>query len=131
MKALRLALIFCLIAFCAFAQPSAGSRYPQSVAFTIAESATTSGAVNLAGCTAAAIVTPAALTGSTLTFSVSDDGGTWTTLYDEFGSAKSVTIGTSRTILLSPADFWWVRWVKLVSGSTEAAARRFIVICRN
>ena len=130
MKLFRLILTLCVLPFIVKAQ-NTNSRFPQVVTFTIANGETTSDAKDMGGCTAAALVMPAAFTGTAITFSVAADGGAYQTLYDEFGTAKTITVAASRTIILTPAEFWWVRWMKLVSGSTEVAARTIKIICRN
>lgn len=129
MNLIRLFFVLCL-AVSAWAQNTA-SRFPQVVTFTIANGETTSDAKDLGGCTAAALVMPSAFTGTAITFSVAADGGTYQTLYDEFGSAKTITVAASRTIILSPSDFWFGGRMKVVSGSAEAAARTVKIICRN
>ncbi len=121
-----------LIACAAFAQPSSNSRIPQTVTFTIAAGASTSDAVNLAGCTPTALVVPVALTGTAISFTAAPDGLAYLPVYDEYGAAKSITVGTSaRVVFLSPADFWMGGLIKLVSNGTEAAARTIKVVCRN
>ena len=73
---------------------------------------------------------PAAFTGTALTFQVSDGYG-FLALYDEYGTAKSITVAASRAIMLSPAEFWFTQRMKLVSGTAEAAARTVKLVCRN
>lgn len=70
-----------------------------------------------------AIVTPAALTGTTIKFQASvDDGATFVPLYNE-GTEYSVTVNTSRFVALNPNVFQGVVLLRLVSGSSEAASR--------
>jgi hypothetical protein len=40
----------------------------------------------------------------------------------------SVTVGTSRYVALDPAVFAGVKWVKVVSGSSEAAERTITIV---
>lgn len=126
-------VLFLLLALgaVAIAQPSPDSRYPQSVTFTIASGQTTSAAVNMGACTMAAIVTPAALTGTSFTFTQASDGGTYTPVYDEYNSVKTVAVGTSRTILIAPVDYWIGGYWKIVSSGAEGGTRTIKVICRN
>lgn len=78
------------------------------------------------------LVTPAALTGTTFTFQTSVDGGTtWVPIYDKYGNALSVAVGTSRFIPMAPADFAAVSMLKIVSGSAEAAGRTIGLVLRN
>jgi hypothetical protein len=75
-----------------------------------------------------AIVTPSALTGTTFKFQASADQGTnFYALYNE-GTEYSVAVNTSRYIALNPNVFEGVKVVRVVSGSSEAAARTIGVI---
>lgn len=93
----------------------------------IAISTSTSAALNLASSgervTIVGIETPAALTGTALTFTVSNDDSTYLPLYDAGGILVTIPVGTSRHIALDPADFMSVGWVKVVSNATESGAR--------
>lgn len=101
---------------------------------TIANGASLSDIVELPDATVAAIVTPAALTGTTLTFQASSDKVTFTNVYDDAGTEVSITVSTSRTILLSNvARFLGVKFLKVRSGTagtptTESGADRAIQI---
>jgi hypothetical protein len=74
-----------------------------------------------------AILTPTALTGTTMTFQASVDG---TNFYDVYNgsSAYSLTVAASRYIALNPDVFQGVFYIRLVSGSAEGAARTIYVI---
>lgn len=76
-----------------------------------------------------AVITPAAMTGSALTFNASDDGSTFYPLYNE-SSSYSVTIGTStaRHYALARQPMEGVKYFQVVSGSAEGAARTIKVI---
>jgi len=75
-----------------------------------------------------AIVTPSALTGTTFKFQASaDQGANFYALYNE-GTEYSVAVNTSRYIALNPNVFEGVKVVRIVSGSSEAAARTIGVI---
>jgi hypothetical protein len=70
-----------------------------------------------------AIVTPAALTGTTLKFQASlDEGTTFYPIYNE-GTEYSVTVNISRFVALNPNVFQGVPCIRVVSGSSEAASR--------
>ncbi len=98
---------------------------------TVATSATTSAAVSLIGVTILGVITPSALTGTSLTFQVSSSAaGTYVPLYDSAGTQVSVTVAASRGYYLDPAIFAGWRYVKLVSGSSEAADRTFTLFVR-
>lgn len=78
-----------------------------------------------------AIVTPAALTSTSLTIKASIDGGTTTLAhYDLTGSSYSIPCGASRWIALDPALFVGIPFIRIVMGSAEAAARTLTLIVR-
>jgi hypothetical protein len=98
---------------------------------TIANAATVSGAVDCTdGRTAFAIVTPAALTGTAMTFQASHDGTTYNPITDTAGAAYSITVAASRYIPITSAHFAGARYIKVVSGSSEGASRAIIVVRR-
>lgn len=102
----------------------------QRINVTIANGQTTSDAASDDRATLVALVTPAALTGVALTFSVSADGVNYATLYKDDGNAYSVTAAASRFIALDYAKFVGARFVKVVSGSAEAAQRTIVTVWR-
>lgn len=70
-----------------------------------------------------AIETPAALTGTALTFQYTpDNGSTWKQVFKE-GSAYSLTVAANRFIVVDPVVFKGLTQIRPVSGSNEAAAR--------
>lgn len=95
---------------------------------TIPISTTTSGTVPIVGVGIGGFVTPAALTGTAFTFLVSADGSTFVGLYDQTNTRISVTVAASRAYSL-PAN-WFAPWryVQIVSGSTEVAARDIVLL---
>jgi hypothetical protein len=79
------------------------------------------------------LLMPAAFTGATMTFEVSDKAdGTFIPLVDESGAAVSVTVTQSEGVALDTAsrELGAFRFLKLVSGSAEAAAREIICILK-
>lgn len=74
-----------------------------------------------------ALVTPAALTSTAVTFQGSIDNSTFNPLYDE-GTQYSVNVGTSRFVALKRQVFDAVRYVKVVGGSTEGGTRTINVV---
>ena len=103
---------------------TAGSPSIIDCPIVIATSTTVSSEVDLNGTHLFAIGTPAALTGTAITFQVSDTGGgTFNALYDDSGTQYSVTVAPSRVIYLDPSIFAAFRFLKLVSGSAESANR--------
>ena len=89
-------------------------------AATIANGASLSDAVNLQNLVLCHLVMPAAWTAAVLTFQVSWDGTEWNTLYASDGTEYTVQAAASRRIILPPADFVGVRYIKVRSG-TQAA----------
>lgn len=95
---------------------------------SIAASGTTSTAVVLDGYSFGGIIMPAQFTGTALTFTVCDtQGGTYVGLEDASGTAISLTVEAAKAYPLPPELFAFP-YAKLVSGSTEGAARS-IVVC--
>ena len=91
---------------------------------TIANGATTSGAIDLGGCTLAGIQLPAAFTGTSLKFQAATTlGGTYQTLIDGLGNDVSKTVAQGKFLRLSPGEFAGVQFLKIVSGSAEGGAR--------
>lgn len=98
--------------------------YPNILEAVIPTGQTTSNAVDLKGNTLLGIVTPPALTGSALTFLVSVDGGDYVTLKksEDGSSAYSVNVAANLYIPVVPSTWIGIRYVKVVSGSTETRA---------
>ena len=95
---------------------------------TIESSGTTSSARDLNGLgNLVALVTPSALTGTSFTFQASTDGSTYNAVYNE-GTQYSVTVAASRYVALDPSVFAGAQYVKVVSGSTEAAERTITLV---
>ncbi len=97
---------------------------------TIATSTTISNGVFMQGGIAGAILMPAALTGTALSFQVSIDDTVYTALYDTTGSAVSYTVAASRIIPLNKEVFASFPYLKIVSGSAEGANRTFTIFIR-
>jgi hypothetical protein len=100
-----------------------------STTVTIANGETISGAATLTGETLVAVRTPAALTGTALTFQVSDDGATYVPLYDD-SAAYSVAAGASRGIPVKYELFMPWDYVKVVSAAAEGGARVITLVKR-
>jgi hypothetical protein len=114
------------------ASPSGGAPV-NGVRAVVPSGATLSEPVDIGGSALCAIQTPSALDSATsLTFSVSYDGSTFANLYNDAGSEYSVTVSTSRSVVLNPADFYGVRHIKVrlgTSGSpTTATATRTLIL---
>lgn len=91
---------------------------------TILISTTTSAAIPTTGLSLVGIQLPAAFTGTTLTFSVSIDGVLYQPLYTSTsGTALSYTVAQGHYVAINPQDFYGVNYFKIISGSSEVAAR--------
>ena len=97
---------------------------------TIATSDTVSASIYLKNGVAGAIITPSSLTSTTLSFQVSNNDVDYTALYDTSGSLISYTVAANRVIPLSKEIFGAFPYLKIVTGSSEAANRTFIVLIR-
>ena len=99
---------------------------------TIAISTTTSAAIDLQGASLCGIYMPAAFTGTTLKFSVATTlTGTFVVMQDGFGNDITKTVAANKYIAVDPADFAGVRFLKIISGSTELAARSLVLGTRS
>lgn len=95
---------------------------------TIASSGTVSTSITMeANRIPLAIVLPAALTGTSMNFQGSTDGSNFYAIYEN-GTLYAPTVGTSRIVTLNRAAMDSVKYIKLVSTSTETAARTIGVI---
>lgn len=96
----------------------------------IASGQTESEAIDCRGGVLVGIKTPAALTGTSLTFKVSDDGVSYVDYYNALGGKLTITLGTNRRIGIEPVDFAGIQKLKIVSNSAEAAEREFTLFLR-
>lgn len=92
---------------------------------TIPLSTQESNAIDCKGFVLCGILFPAAFTGTALTFEVSDAiDGTFVPLKSTTsGSALSYTVAGGQYNAIDPKDFEGVQFLKVKSGSAEAAAR--------
>jgi hypothetical protein len=100
-----------------------------TVALTIANGQTTSNALDLREKVLVGLQF-ATMTGTALTFTASSDGVTYVALKDSAGAAVSFTIASDTYTVIQPAILAGVRYLKLVSGSSEGAARTITAIVR-
>lgn len=97
---------------------------------TISNGTTTSNAIDLQGLCLVQIQTPAALTGTAITFQSSNDGVTYQPLYNDSNTQLSITVGTSRNYNIAPTDFAGCRFLKIVSNASEGSDRAITLITR-
>lgn len=108
-----------------FISGGAGLLNPaQSVA--IANTAQLSAAIPCGGMALVGIKFPAAFTGTTVTFEMCDTlAGTYVPVYNSAGPV-SYTIAQGRYYAIDPKDFYGINFLKIKSGSAEAAGRTLI-----
>lgn len=102
---------------------------------TIANGAALSGAVDLQGNTIVGIQMPSSWTAANLTFQGSADGTTYQDVYDTSGTEVVITAAASRCIVVNPATFQALRFLKIRSGTTgtpvnQGAARTISLIVK-
>lgn len=108
------------------------SNLVQHKSVVIANGATTSGAIELeGGATIVGIRLPSAFTGTSITLTESTSTtGTFQAVYDNTGTQITFTVAASRTVLIDPSYTLGLRFIKLVSGSSEGADRTIQVIIK-
>lgn len=94
----------------------------------IAISGTDSAAFNTGGMALCGIILPAAFTGTSISFLVSDAiDGTFVPLKSTTsGTLLSYTVAQGNYCAVDPKDFQGVHFLKIKSGSSEAAARTLL-----
>lgn len=107
---------------------------PVTKTLTIANGGTTTEAFPMYHGTILGFQMPATFTGTAITFTgCATKGGTYVPVYDSDGNAVSVAVAASRGYTLSGAEADAVlghNYIKLVSGSSEGAARSIVVTVR-
>lgn len=94
---------------------------------SIAASATTSAAFDLAGTTMAALALPTPFSGTLIEFQA-DIAGTWQPVHKADGNKLTVTVAGDRVVALNQADFRGLERLRIVSNATEAAIRNISVL---
>ena len=90
----------------------------------IANGATTSNAVDLLGTSLGALITDAALNGTSFTFLASNDKDVGYLPIHRLvdGAILTAVVGTSRYNPTNPTDFAFVRFLRIVSGTAQSGA---------
>lgn len=103
-----------------------GAAPAAAVTATIANAASLSGAVDLGAERLHRLTMPSGWTSAAISFETSYDGTNYAPLYNEYGeySIASGVAGASRTIVVDPAIFSGVRWLKVRSGLSGAAVNQ-------
>ncbi|MBK8609079.1 MAG: hypothetical protein IPL84_03830 [Chitinophagaceae bacterium] len=111
--------------------PIAKAQFVHTVLDSVKAGTTSSAAIDLEGYTLAGIEFPATFTGATVTITTSADTVTAnfkTIQYD--GADVSLTATDGKYCQFKPVETWGVlRYIKIVSASTEAATRNVIIRC--
>lgn len=94
-----------------------GSR-PIELLATITSGQSVSNVVDLGSKTLLAIITPSDWTAANLTFQVSTDGITYSNMHDNAGVESTVTAAASRYIVVDPANWVGVKYIKVRSGTS-------------
>lgn len=108
---------------------------PSKLQVTIANGASLSNGIDIGTKTLLAIHMPALWTAANLTFQASEDGVTYDDLYDGVGTEKTIVVGATRYIYLTPADWVGVPYLKIRSGTAsvpvnQGAARSITLVTR-
>lgn len=106
------------------------ARLSQDLTAVIPASGTTSAAVDTHGTSIVGYILPATFTGTAITFEVSNDNSSFYSLYNTDGTEISHTVAQNTAVGISPLDFAGWRFIKFVSGSTEAAERTIAIQTR-
>lgn len=94
-------------------------------------STTTSGILYCNGSVLCGILLPGTFTGATINFLVSVDSFNFKQLKSTTsGTTVSYTVTQDTYAALDPKDFQGVNWIKIVSASTEGAARDLVCFLR-
>ena len=91
---------------------------------SIASGASLSAVVPLGGTVLTAIVMPAVWTTANLTFQASADNSAFNDVYTDAGVEYSVTAAGARYIVIDPADFAGIDYLKIRSGTTGTAVNQ-------
>ena len=119
-----------------FIQPTmpAGVKFTTQTV-TIANGASLSNAADIEAKTLIAIDMPSSWTTANLTLQASIDNSTWDNVFDSLGTEVTITAAASRFILLNPADYVSVRYLKIRSGTSgtpvnQGGARTITLVVR-
>lgn len=103
-----------------------------SQTMTIANGASVSGSLQMYGQSVIRVVMPSGWTAAVITVQTSGDGSTWNDLYDRDGNEYTIQAAAGRSIIIAPADFAGMNYIRLRSGTSSAAvnqgAQRDIVL---
>ena len=104
---------------------------PTYTTVTIANGATAASAYETKGAERGSFQLPAAMTGTTITINVSNDAATWTACPIEGNEINPITSTAASKTYSLPTKAFNFRYIQLVSGSAEAAARSILICTRD
>lgn len=91
---------------------------------TIASGETESSPITTSGMSLCGLFLPAAFTGVKVTFEAAlTVGGAYQPVVDKTGAPISYTVAQGDYVAVDPSDFYGIQFLKIVSGTAEAAAR--------
>ena len=93
---------------------------------TIAVGQTTSNAVDLQGTSLTGLNIPANFSGTQLTFQVSNDGVNFGNYRNTSNALITITVTPGSAIGIVPSDFASWRYIKFISGTTQATTNAII-----
>lgn len=96
----------------------------------IAADAATSDAFRVGEFNRGSIQVPEAITGTSYTLEVSNDGATWDGLKVAAGTAVAAVNWAADDVLPLPSSVFDCKWARIVSQATEAAERSFSVMLK-
>ncbi len=105
----------------------------KSCLIDVSEDASNSVKVNTDGLLLAAIVCPATVTGSQLTFDFSVDGTNWYDVVETDGTAVTYNITAGDVVRIDPSGWAFASsgFIRITSNGTEAADRTFKLVFRS
>lgn len=108
-----------------------GTRF-LSLSLTIANGAQTSNSSRTGfKATPVGVIFPAAMTGTGITFEMSDDGTNWYPVVGRDGNVVTITKVNSSFRALNKEDFMAIQEVRVKSSGAEGAERIIKLICRD
>lgn len=104
-------------------------RIAASITLTIANGQTDSTTADLGPATAVGLITPGALTSTSVSFlALAPDDTTWLPVYRDDGSPYTVTVAPSRYTMLDPVVLVGARKVRVRAGAAESAQRSLALL---
>lgn len=106
------------------------STIKRAALVTVLNGQTVSNAIDLGELAVVGLQTPAAFTGVAITFQASHDNTTFAAVTKVNGDPYALTVAASKYVIIPPIDLCGARFIKVVSGSAEAADRDIVLLLR-